>query len=79
MLRALAATLALTALMAAASAQPRPTPAAVPTKAETTAREKLDTEKREVERAKNHSTSEARDRAWDAKTKRTMGGMCRGC
>ena len=79
MLRALAATLVLTALTAVATAQPRPTPATVLTKAEATAREKLDTDKREVVRTKNQSTSEARDKAWDAKTKRTMGGMCRGC
>ena len=79
MLRALAATLVLTALTAVATAQPRPTPATVPTKAETTAREKLDTDKRVAGRTKNLSTSEARDKAWDAKTKRTMGGMCRGC
>lgn len=73
MLRVTTVALALTGLMAAAPAQPRPTPAAAPTKAETAAQDKLDTDKREAERTKNQSTSEARSKAWDAKMKKTMG------
>lgn len=79
MLRALAATLALTALIAAASAPSRPASPSAPTKAETAAQEKLDTEKREAAMKKNQSATEARDKAWDAKTKGTMSSICRGC
>jgi hypothetical protein len=80
MLRFATIALALMGLMAAAPPHHQPTPTAVaPTKAETVAREKLDTGKREAERTKNLSNSETRNKAWDAKTERTMGGMCRGC
>src|SRR4051812_4142276 len=72
-----AVTLVLTALTAAVPAQSQST--LVPTKAETTAREKLATEKRETEMKKNQLASETRDKEWDAKMKRTMSGMCRGC
>ena len=77
MLRALAATLVLAALTVTAPAQAQSI--LVPTKAETAAREKLATEKREAEMKKNQLASETRDKAWDAKMKRTMSGVCGGC
>ena len=77
MLRALAATLVLITLTAAVPAQSQSI--LVPTKAEAAAHEKLATEKREAEMKKNQLASETRDKAWDAKMKRTMSGVCGGC
>src|SRR3954451_4802372 len=72
-----AVALVLIALTAAVPAQSQST--LVPTKAETTAREKLATEKSEAEMKKTQSANETRNKAWDTKMKRTMSGMCRGC
>jgi hypothetical protein len=81
MIRANATSLALAALFAAGLTVPaaaqrpahkQPTPAAVPTP-----------DKSQDPKAPNAEQGETRqsgiERAWDARMKRTMGGICKGC
>ena len=75
MFRSMTALLAFTLLIAAGPAQRQPTPssAAGSDTAATAA------QKREAEQEKSQKATEARDKAWDAKVKNSMSGICNGC
>jgi len=79
MFRFLAAMLAIGGLTAAAPAHRQPTPASLPVKAAVPDPSSAEAKKREDARERNGREHVARDKAWDAKTKRTMNGVCRGC
>ncbi len=79
MLRFLAAILAIGGLTAAAPTHRQTTPTSSSIKAAVLDPSSAEAKKREDARERNGREHVARDKAWDAKTKRTMDGVCRGC
>ena len=75
MFRSMTALLALTLLMAAGPVQRQPTPST----SEGSDPAVTAAQKREAEQEKSQKATEARDKAWDAKVKSSMGGICKGC
>ena len=79
MFRSMTALLAFTLLMAAAPAQRQPMPSSAPSNAAGSDPVVTAVQKREAEQEKSQKATEARDKAWDAKTKSTLSTICRGC
>ena len=78
MLRITTIALALTGLIAAAPAHHQPTPASLPPQADSPDAAGVNTQSGEAAQDRNRRATEARDKAWDAKTKSTMSTICRG-
>ena len=88
MLRSMTIVLALSGLMAAAPMRAQPAPASVPPKAEASAPKSLSPKQREEAReAKKREeameaaarAAESRNKAFDARMKKTMSGVCSRC
>ncbi|MDR7036059.1 hypothetical protein J2X36_000795 [Methylobacterium sp. BE186] len=79
MLRFTTIALALTGLAAASPGQRQPTPASVSSQTGPAEPTTLDAQKDREMQDKNGKAADARTKSWDAKMKKTMGGVCSGC
>ena len=71
--------LALTGLMAAGPAHRQPTPTSVPPQAESPDAASVNAQSGDAAHDRNLKVTEERTKAWNAKMKKTMGGVCGGC
>ena len=79
MFRSMTALLAFTFLMAAGPVQRQPTPSSPPSNAQGSDPAVTAAQKREAKQEESQKATEARDKAWDAKVKSSMGTICQGC
>ena len=79
MFRSMTALLAFTFLMAAGPAQRQPTPSSPPSDAAGSDAAAASAQKREAKQEESQKATEARDKAWDAKVKSSVGTICQGC
>ena len=79
MLRFTTIALALIGLMAAGPAHRQPTPASLPPQTGPADPATVDAQASGDAQDRNKKATEERTKAWDAKMKKTMGGVCGGC
>jgi hypothetical protein len=76
---ALLALVALTSTPVAAQAHRQPTPASLPPQTGAADPATADAQKDSETQDRNRKAADSRNKVWDAKMKKTMGGVCGGC